>query len=1191
MSDPLSIATGLIALIQVTAKATEYLKDVKDGGKERTKLRDELRGVTCLLEMIHDRVEEQSESDNEDGLKPAAIALLAGPDGPLERMKATMEEVVSKLAPQAGLRRLAQPFRWPFEKKDILELFGTIERLKSHFTLVLQSDILTISKLTSEKVHQVGRQLDDMDLEGRRQETEKILCWISSTSFRSKQADVLQSVQPGTGKWFLEAKEYRDWLSGNVNLLWCPGIPGAGKTRLASLVIDALETHLDCSNSLLAYVYCDNNNRESQTQSAIVSSLLEYILQRTSHPHLPEVVRSLYAKHAQKGTRPTTKQLSEVFTKLFSSCNNVFIVIDALDECASSDMVALELVSALQALGDNVRLLLTSRTSTNFEGFFKDAVRIEITAKDEDVRLYLERRIPKHSRLAKHIRADPKLQDDIITSIAESAQGMFLLATLNLDFLSRKLTRRDVRSSLSILPKTLDATYEQALERIRTQAEEDVELAETIILWILCARRPLGVHELQHMYAVHLLTRDEHEDEEMIMLEDDDLPPEDIVTGVCGSFIVVDSTSKTTRLVHYTAQDYLSRTLGEHLDKTRLELTRISLEYLQLLNFQEGPALSDSAMAERLANFTFLDYAARYWGAELEGLRIEDFWGSVDRFLSNEVAVSVASQIWSLPRYRYANWSNEFPKGVPAIVLAASFQTPNVLERLVGQGKDIEGRGSDKETTLIRSARLGHEENITALLRLGADVAATDIAGETAIDVATLAGKASAVKALIDGGANVNTVPGAEGWSLLMSAVSSGSIKTVQLLIESGANVATQTSWGETALSLAALSGQEAIANLLIDSGAILPLNRAGRRATLQASRKGLSTLASRLSSFGGDYGAVVDAGIPREPFAAPQQLAQIAELEEVPTAGMTDSEIGFSLELALDGFSYQRGFHRRYDIAERLGKGHFAEVFFCARKTTGVCYAVKIFTIDTNTGWTAVDNNTSTGAPPQEIRALTSLRHPHMVNLVEVLVSDAMDQLCLVLELAPQGELFNFLIMKQKLTEEKTRCLFHQLLSALEYIHKEGWIHRDIKPENILMQSENSIKLADFGLAVNLSSRPEQMDDTLCGTPSYVAPEILAESRYRRYSYPVDVWSTGVVLYICLCGFPPFSDELYSKDFPYTLSQQIKSGRFDYPSPYWDSVGDIALDLIDSMLVVNPEQRYRVEQCLSHPWMLVPDI
>ena len=150
-------------------------------------------------------------------------------------------------------------------------------------------------------------------------------------------------------------------------------------------------------------------------------------------------------------------------------------------------------------------------------------------------------------------------------------------------------------------------------------------------------------------------------------------------------------------------------------------------------------------------------------------------------------------------------------------------------------------------------------------------------------------------------------------------------------------------------------------------------------------------------------------------------------------------------------------------------------------------------------------------------------------------------------------------------------------------------------------------MKLADFGLAKKLSGLSNdgsKFSSTLYGTPACKlklfprlfnprtnsrvkdsAPEILADRKTREYGYGVDVWSAGVVLYICLCGFPPFSDELYSKGFPYTLSQQIKTARFDYPSPYWDSVGDPALDLIESMLVVEPSRRFTVKQCSTHPW------
>lgn len=118
--------------------------------------------------------------------------------------------------------------------------------------------------------------------------------------------------------------------------------------------------------------------------------------------------------------------------------------------------------------------------------------------------------------------------------------------------------------------------------------------------------------------------------------------------------------------------------------------------------------------------------------------------------------------------------------------------------------------------------------------------------------------------------------------------------------------------------------------------------------------------------------------------------------------------------------------------------------------------------------------------------------------------------------------------------------------------------MHRDLKPENILVLDEDhSVVLCSFDLSIIITT--VSFDTTLCGTPSYVAPEVLASVENRKYGREVDIWSLGVILYICLCGFPPFSDELFSKEFPYTMSQQIKEAKFDYPSPYWDSVDDAA--------------------------------
>ncbi|KAJ5114570.1 hypothetical protein NUU61_000329 [Penicillium alfredii] len=271
-------------------------------------------------------------------------------------------------------------------------------------------------------------------------------------------------------------------------------------------------------------------------------------------------------------------------------------------------------------------------------------------------------------------------------------------------------------------------------------------------------------------------------------------------------------------------------------------------------------------------------------------------------------------------------------------------------------------------------------------------------------------------------------------------------------------------------------------------------------------------------------------------------------------------------------------GFRQQYRILQQLGKGHFATVYLCIERATGTRYAAKVF--EKRPG---ESQKTQTDSLQQEIALLMGVNHPNLLCLKDTF--DESDGAYLILELAPEGELFNLIVSKQKLSEAETRHVFRQLFEGLKYLHDRGIVHRDIKPENILVANKKlNVKLGDFGLAKIIGE--DSFTTTLCGTPSYVAPEILQETRRRRYTKAVDVWSLGVVLYICLCGFPPFSDELYTPQNPYTLAQQIKMGHFDYPSPYWDSVGDPALDLIDRMLTVNVDKRITVDECLDHPWL-----
>ncbi|KAL1635336.1 serine/threonine protein kinase [Neofusicoccum ribis] len=255
-------------------------------------------------------------------------------------------------------------------------------------------------------------------------------------------------------------------------------------------------------------------------------------------------------------------------------------------------------------------------------------------------------------------------------------------------------------------------------------------------------------------------------------------------------------------------------------------------------------------------------------------------------------------------------------------------------------------------------------------------------------------------------------------------------IEVVRMLVEAGVSLSEENSWQDSALSVATRNGQEAIATYLADSGAILPNSRAGRRASVIAVRKGLPQLARRLTN---EYAAVARRGLERQSPAREGDLIDIPEDQEESSIGggssmrSTDQEVRpYDLSEALDGVNYNRGFLRRYDHVELLAKGHFAQVFLSRNKVTGVLYAVKILSPKQKGVVESIRN---------EIDSLTELHHQHIIHLVDIMVQDTMDTVYLVLELATEGELFNWVVMKQKLTESETRKVFSQIFSALAFM------------------------------------------------------------------------------------------------------------------------------------------------------------
>ncbi|WOL16622.1 hypothetical protein Cni_G25410 [Canna indica] len=251
----------------------------------------------------------------------------------------------------------------------------------------------------------------------------------------------------------------------------------------------------------------------------------------------------------------------------------------------------------------------------------------------------------------------------------------------------------------------------------------------------------------------------------------------------------------------------------------------------------------------------------------------------------------------------------------------------------------------------------------------------------------------------------------------------------------------------------------------------------------------------------------------------------------------------------------------RRYEVGRLLGCGAFAKVYYARHIDTGQSVALKVLSKP------KLLNSGLAGNVRREIFAMRRLRHSNILRLLDVLASRSC--IYLVLEFAKGGELFSCVSARGRLPEEVARQLFHQLLSAVAYAHAHGVFHRDLKLENILLLDDfpcPRLKISDFGLAA-LADRLRPPDDhnpllfkTLCGTPAYVAPEVLSRRPYNAAK--ADLWSCGVVLFVLVAGYLPFNDrnlmELYRKicraelRFPRWISPDIRRllGRLLHPNP-----------------------------------------
>ena len=418
--DPVT-AVGFVAavvqLIDVTSEAISYINEVKDAHKERAKLAREGTYLLMLFTDLRYQVEDTGSTD------PWFDGLLGAQGGPLEDFKSAMEDFSEKLKPATGLKKIDRTLRWPFEKKEIDRILSKIERLKTLISYALQKDHFKLSRAIKEEVGDVTKGLETMRINHH---AEKIRGWLSAPDPSSNHNSAQKKKQPTTGEWFTQSREFTDWKTQPRSFIWLHGIPGCGKTILASTIIqDVIRSFQSHPGIAVAYFYFDYNNSEKQSTGTFLRSLIVQLSGQC--PILPDFLQSAYSQSQNGQQQPTDESLELLICQMLKNFDNIYILVDALDECTDRESL-LEFKEKLMGWKlDGLHLLTTSRKERDIDdslqGLVTNQISIQSALVDADIRVHVLERISSDPKLGKW---PVNIKKEIEDALTNGAKGMYV---------------------------------------------------------------------------------------------------------------------------------------------------------------------------------------------------------------------------------------------------------------------------------------------------------------------------------------------------------------------------------------------------------------------------------------------------------------------------------------------------------------------------------------------------------------------------------------------------------------------------------------------------------------------------------------------------------------------------------------------------------------------------------------------
>ncbi|KAJ5383019.1 hypothetical protein N7517_000930 [Penicillium concentricum] len=428
------------------------------------------------------------------------------------------------------------------------------------------------------------------------------LSWISTIDGSKRYIEVLRTRHADTGTWFINKEEIQKWRSNEKQLLYCPGIPGAGKTVLSSVVIEWLTKSFANDDDIAAtYIFFDFRRELSVFE--ILAALLRQLWQGS-----PGKSRTWSQPRPPREESMRLEWIQNQLEARVSEFTKTFIILDALDECSVTGGTmrqSLDFLFSLQRKA-NVNILATSRFNEEIANLFTTAgAALEIQANEDDIRAYIDHRAAYFSPF---VAKKPGLSTYIRDEIVKSSGGMFLLAKLYLNLVQDEINEKRIRKVIERFHNgsgAYDDAYDETMRRIEQQGQYAQEIAKTIFGWVLLSTRALSLPEVQHALAVEI-GESEFDGTNITDVEE--------LMSICIGLVTIDAQSNSLKFVHYTTKEYFERRLDQWFPDIHRLITSACLAYMSLDVFNQGPCETEEDMDDRLSKYPFYKYSAQNWG-------------------------------------------------------------------------------------------------------------------------------------------------------------------------------------------------------------------------------------------------------------------------------------------------------------------------------------------------------------------------------------------------------------------------------------------------------------------------------------------------------------------------------------------------------------------------------------------------